>query len=202
LIGGEIGEQEEELTLRAIEIICKIAEDDKALVICGGTDMGVMAEVGQLRWRNSYNFPLIGITTEDMVTWPGGHRSSKFLWWGKLRYPLEPHYSHFVLVPGTEFGDESPWIFEAAALLSKGNRTVTILINGGDFSRKDIELSLNAGFQVIVLNHTGRLADDLAKEPNPDKSIIFVSAVVGQQIEDVIQTALSFDVAGHPNPRP
>ena len=67
----------------------------------------------------------------------------------KKRWQLEPHYSHFILVPGSQFGDESAWIVDTATL-SKGNRSVTILINGGEISRKDIELSLEHSRPVIT----------------------------------------------------
>ena len=133
--------------------------------------MGVMAEIGQIRARNGYKFPLVGITPEELVTWPGGPRSTKFLWWGKQLWQLEPHYSHFILVPGSEFGDESPWIVDTATLLSKDQRSVTILINGGEVSRKDIELSLENGRPVIALSRTGRLADELARQPERNKLI-------------------------------
>ena len=133
--------------------------------------MGVMAEIGQIRWQNGYKFPLVGIAPEELVTWPGGPRSTKFLWWGKQRWQLEPHYSHFILVPGSQFGDESPWIVDTATILSKGHQSVTILINGGEVSRKDIELSLENGRPVIALSRTGRLADELARQPNRHKLI-------------------------------
>ena len=107
LIGGDIDKQMAGATQRAIQTIAKVAEDMKAVVVCGGTDMGVMAVVGQMRSQNGHKFPLIGVAPEELVTWPGGPRSTKFLWWGKLRWQLEPHYSHFVLVPGSQFGDES-----------------------------------------------------------------------------------------------
>src|SRR5689334_13070029 len=162
LIGGEIDIPQAVLTRRAIETISRTAEDLHAVVICGGTDMGVMAEIGQIRSRKGYKFPLVGIAPEELVTWPGGPRSTKFLWWGYKRWRLEPHYSHFILVPGSHFGDESPWIVDAATLLSKDHQSVTILINGGEVSRKDIQLSLENGRPVIALSHTGRLADELA----------------------------------------
>src|SRR6185436_16175969 len=165
LIGGEVDEKQVDITRRAIEMISRIAEDMQAAVICGGTDMGVMAEIGQIRSRESYKFPLIGVTPEELVTWPGGPRDTKFLWWGKQRWQLESHYSHFILVPGVQFGDESPWIVDTATLLSQDHQSVTILINGGEVSRKDIQLSLENGRQVIVLSRTGRLADELASQP-------------------------------------
>ena len=191
LIGGNIDEQQADVTRRAIQTISRLAEDMNAVVVCGGTDMGVMAEIGQTRWRNRYNFPLVGITPEELATWPGGPRSTKFLWWGKQRWQLEPHYSHFILVPGSQFGDESPWIVDTATILSKGHRSVTILINGGEVSRKDIELSLENGRPVIALSRTGRLADELSRQPNRHKLITVAPANAEQRIVELVQTALS-----------
>ncbi len=191
LIGGEIEEQQADETRLAIQTIAKVAESMKAVVICGGTDMGVMAEIGQIRARNGYKFPLVGITPEELVTWPGGPRSSKFLWWGKQLWQLEPHYSHFILVPGSEFGDESPWIVDTATLLSKDQRSVTILINGGEVSRKDIQLSLENGRPVIALSRTGRLADELASQPERNKLITVLPVNAEKSIAEAVQMALS-----------
>jgi hypothetical protein len=153
--------------------------------------MGVMAEIGQIRGEKNYRFPLVGIAPTELVTWPGGPRNTKFLWWGKKRWQLAPHYSHFMLVPGSQFGDESPWILDAATSLSRGRMSVTILINGGEVSRKDIELSLENGRPVIALSRTGRLADELAGQPNRDKLITVISAEDEKRIDEVIRSALS-----------
>jgi hypothetical protein len=191
LIGGDIDEQQADVTRQAIQTIARVAEDIHAVMICGGTNMGVMAEIGQIRKREHYKFPLVGIAPEKLVAWPGGPHSTKFLWWGKQRWQLEAHYSHFMLVPGSQFGDESPWIVDMATLLSKGRKSVTILINGGEVSRKDIELSLEKGRPVIALSRTGRLADELARQPNRDKLITVVPANAEQRIIEVVQAALS-----------
>jgi len=191
LIGGEIDEQHADVTRQAIQTVARIAEDLHAVMICGGTDMGVMADIGQIRRLNHYKFPLIGIAPEELVAWPSGLRSTKFLWWGKQRWQLESHYTHFILVPGNQFGDESPWIVDAATILSKGHQSVTILINGGEVSRKDIELSLENGRPVIALSRTGRLADELSGQPNRHKLITVVPANVEQRIVEVVQAALS-----------
>jgi hypothetical protein len=155
--------------------------------------MGVMAEVGQIRWQNRYKFPLIGVTLEELVTWPGGPESTNVLWWGTKRWELEPHYSHFILVPGNEFGDESAWIVDTATILSKGHRSVTILINGGEVSRKDIDLSLENGRPVIALSRTGRLADELSRLPNRHKLITVAPANAEKRIVELVQTALSIN---------
>jgi hypothetical protein len=193
LIGGEIEEQHGDMTRRAIQSIAKTAEDMRAVVICRGTDMGVMAEIGRVRSQHSYKFQLVGITPEELVTWPGGPRNSKFLWWGKQRWQLESHCSHFILVPGSQFGDESPWIGDVAILLSRASESVTILISGGEASRKDIEVSLKNGRRVIVLSRTGRLADNLARQPERDKLITIIPANAEQRIIEAVQAALSIN---------
>lgn len=191
LIGGAMDEQQADVTRRAIHAISRAAEEMNAVIICGGTDMGIMAEVGQIRSQNGFKFPLVGITPEELVTWPGGPRSTKFLWLGKERWQLEAHYSHFILVPGSQFGDESPWIGDTATLLSNGQRSVTILINGGEVSRKDINLSLENGRPVIALSRTGRLADELARQPERDKLISVIPVNAEQRIIEAIQAAVS-----------
>ncbi len=191
LIGGEIEEEYTAVTNHAIHTISRVAEEIGALVVCGGTDMGVMAEIGQARWRDHYKFPLIGMAPEELVSWPGGPSSIKFLWWGKKRWPLADHYSRFILVPGSQFGDESSWIVEAASILSTGHRSVTILINGGEISRKDIELSLANGRPVIALSGTGRLADELANRPERHKLLTIVPANIEQRIVDEIKATLT-----------
>ena len=152
--------------------------------------MGVMAKIGQMRSQNQYKFPLVGITLEEMVTWPGGPHNANFLWLGKKRWQLEPHYSHFILVPGSDFGDESPWIVDAATILSKGHRSVTILINGGEVSRKDIELSFEKERPVIVLSRTGRLADEIARQPVRHKLVTMAPAHDEQRIVELVHAAL------------
>jgi hypothetical protein len=150
-----------------------------------------MSEIGHTRRRNHHKFPLVGIAPAELVTWPRGPESTKFLWWGKQRWQLESHYSHFILVPGNHFGDESPWIIDTATLLSRNQRSVTILINGGEVSRKDIELSLESGRPVIALSRTGRLADELARQPERNKLITVIPAHAEQKITEVIRAVLS-----------
>lgn len=196
LIGGKIEDQKKVATEQAIQAIAKTAEDLNAVMICGGTDMGVMAEIGQIRSQNNYKFPLVGITLEELVTWPGGPRNTKFLGLGKERWLLASHYSHFILVPGREFGDESLWIGDAAVLLSKGHQSVTILINGGDISRKDIEVSLENGRPVIALSNTGRLADELARQPATNSLLMVLPAAATETIAQDLRAALSLNESG------
>lgn len=191
LIGDEMDGQHADLTRRVIEMIAKTAQYMNAVVICRGTDVGVMAEIGRIRWRKRYKFPLVGIAPEQLVTWPSGPHSKRFLWWGSKRWQLESHYSHFILVPGGQFGDESPWITSAATLLSNGRQSVTILINGGEVSRKDIQLSLENGRRIIVLSRTGQLADELARQPVRNSLMTVLPVNAEKSIAEFLQAALS-----------
>lgn len=193
LIGGAIAEPQANATSQAIHTIAKLAHDLSIMIICGGTDMGVMAEISRVRSQNNYTFPLVGITLEDLVTWPDGPQSTKFLWWGIKRWQLEPHYPYFILVPGSHFGDESTWIVEAASIFSKGNQSVTVLINGGEISRKDIQLSLETGRPVIALSRTGRLADEITRDFNRNKLITVTPAYAETRVVEVIRSALHME---------
>ena len=200
LIGGKIQEQQVIMTHRVLESLAKIAEDMDALVICGCTDLAIMAEIGQIRRRKGYKFPLLGITLESFVTWPEGPRSTNFLWWGTKRWTLDPHYSHFILVPGSKIGDEAPWIVNTANILSKGRLSVTILINGGNDFRKDIKLSIENGRPVIALGGTGRLANELASEPNRNSLITVVPANAENRVDEAVYSALTTIEKNTPHP--
>jgi predicted Rossmann-fold nucleotide-binding protein len=177
LIGGHILPEHANVTLQAIDVVAKVAEALDAAVICGGTDVGVMAAIGKARGRGGYQFPLIGISPEGTVTWPEGPRNSAPFLPNNEREQLEPHHSHFILVPGNEFGDESKWIVRTASMIAtERNKSVTVLANGGKVSQQDVEEGLNAGRPLVVLAGTGRLADNIAEAQVRNKLIKVVPA--------------------------
>jgi hypothetical protein len=196
LIGGYIPDVNATVTQTAIEIIAAFAEENNITIICGGTTVGIMGSIGQTRLSYGYQFPLLGITLKNLVSWPDGLQSNRFLWWGRERWPLSSGYSHFMLVPGEQFGEDSPWIAEAASCLSQRDRSVTILANGGGVARKDIDFSLANNRPVIVLAGTGRLADELAAQPGEPSRRIAVQANDRNEIVDAIQTYLDGDTIG------
>jgi hypothetical protein len=163
LIGGHIFPEHANLTNQAIEVIAKTAEVLDAAIICGGTDVGVMSAIGKTRGRSGFQFPLIGIAPEGSVTWPEGTRSGGLIPVTSDREQLEPHHSHFILVPGNQFGDETKWISRAASMIAgPRHKSVSLLVNGGKVSQLDVDEGLAANRPLIVLSGTGRLADDIA----------------------------------------
>jgi predicted Rossmann-fold nucleotide-binding protein len=192
LIGGHILPEHANVTVQAIEVIAKTAEVLDAALICGGTDVGVMAAVGKSRGRNGFQFPLIGIAPEGIVTWPEGPRNGNLLLQGKEREQLESHHSHFILVPGSEFGDETKWIVRAATMIATGrNKSVMVLANGGKVSQMDVEEGLQADRPLIVLAGTGRLADEIASHPTKNNLIKIIPAHNRRLLGETLRAMLS-----------
>jgi hypothetical protein len=67
------------------------------------------------------------------------------------------------------------------------------LINGGEVSRKDIELSLENGRPVIALSRTGGLADELARQPERNNSITVFPVNAEKTIAEAVRAALSIN---------
>ena len=192
LIGGHIFPEHTNITNQAIEGIAKTADVLDAAVLCGGTDIGIMSAIGKARGRNGYQFPLVGIAPEGSVTWPEGPRSSSVLPSGNEREQLEPHHSHFILVPGNQFGDETKWMVRAASMIATGrHKSVTILVNGGKVSQQDVEEGLQADRPLIVLSGTGRLADEIASRPIKNNLIKIIPAHNRRLLAETLRTMLS-----------
>jgi hypothetical protein len=127
-----------------------------AAVVDGGTDAGVMRMIGRARAGHGDGFPLVGVAAEGTVRVPGG---------GPViddAADLEPHHSHVVLVPGTAWGDEAPWLAAVADALADGRPSLTVVVNGGEITYADAAASIVRGRPVVVLAGTGRTADAIA----------------------------------------
>ena len=95
-----------------VEVLAPLAEDLGAAIVDGGTDAGVMRLMGQARHETNATFPLVGVSAVGTVVLPGASSSPPDA------APLEPHHTHFILVPGSEWGDESPWLPRVASGLA------------------------------------------------------------------------------------
>jgi hypothetical protein len=84
------------------------------------------------------------------------------------RTRLDPDHSHFLLVPGDEWGAEARWIARVATVLAGDTPSATVLINGGEIAYSDVERSVAAGRSVLAVAGSGRTADHLAAELQRD----------------------------------
>ena len=138
--------------------IVALSERLRSSIVDGGTDAGIMRLGGKASAAAQATFPLVGVAAEGTVVIPGGLPA------GEDAYPLEPNHSRFVLVPGSDWGDEVPWLGRVAEALAGSAPTATVLVNGGDVARRDVEASVEAGRAVVVVAGSGRAADELAGE--------------------------------------
>lgn len=123
-------------------------------LVDGGTATGVMRAAGDARTTANGHFPLVGVVVEALARKPGDRK--------REGTNLDRGHTHFVLVPGADWGDESPWLARFAATLARTAGSATLLANGGEVAWKDAELSINLTRRVIAAAGTGRAADELA----------------------------------------
>lgn len=160
IVGGASGMSPESLNqLQAlfVEALAPLAHRLNARVVDGGTDAGVMKLIGQARYDTASTFSLIGVAAIGTVDLPNGPVPPC-----SDSAPLEPHHTHFLLVPGELWGDEAPWIARIAGVLSSNEPSITLLINGGKIAWQDVYNSVRANRPVVVVGGSGRTADELA----------------------------------------
>jgi len=151
LVGGAggIGWWDQFPMSRAIRIIARLAEQTGSVVIDGGTQAGIMTEIGVQRKRNKLSFPLVGVVFDKLLMQeePGSI--------------LDSNHTHFFLIPGEDWGDEAAWISKIATAIAGDQKSITVLVNGGNIARTDVEYSLLENRPAFVMRGTGRMADEI-----------------------------------------
>lgn len=137
-------------------VVLPLLDRRDAAAVDGGTDSGVMRVIGRARSAADHRFPLVGVAAEGTVVVPGSGLADPD------RVDLEPNHTHVVLVPGSRWGEESPWLAEVADVVADGAPSVTVVVNGGEITFDDALTSLDRGRPVVVLAGTGRTADEIA----------------------------------------
>ena len=162
VVGGASGMPAESPDLSALfdNVLAPLAERAGATVVDGGTDEGVMRLMGAARAAGSHTFPLVGVVVEELAAYGDPVTDDAVA--------LERNHTHFVLVPGAEWGDESPWVARVASVLAAGRGSATVLVNGGETAWLDVEHSIEAGRAVVVISGSGRTADTIAAAVDGD----------------------------------
>lgn len=178
LVGGAggIGWWDKFPMRKAIGIIAKLAEETQSAVVDGGTQAGIMQEIGRQRKRNKFSFPLIGVVFDSLLIKeePGS--------------VLDPNHSHFFLIPGEDWGDESAWISKIATAIAGEKKSITILVNGGQISRTDVDYSTLEDRPTFVMRGTGRMADKITLG---DKIVPIDISENPDQIREFLKTRLA-----------
>ncbi len=130
--------------------VARIAAEESLAIITGATDAGIISLLGRgvEKWR--LNAPLIGVAPDKLVTWPGRKEGDT---------PLEPHHSHFVLVEGEDWGDETKTMYALAGELSESCPSLAVYAGGGNVAGNEMQANVNQGRQMILIDGSGRKTD-------------------------------------------
>jgi hypothetical protein len=172
LVGGAggIGFLDKFPMKKAVGIVAQLAEETGCVVLDGGTRAGIMTEIGVQRKKHGYTFPLVGVVFDALLM---KEEPSSI---------LDPNHTHFLLIPGSDWGDESAWISKIATVVAGDRKSVTILVNGGKISRSDVEYSLMEKRPTFVMRGTGRLADEITLTGN------VIAVDVSQKPDAILET--------------
>ena len=159
LFGGAAGLDESRKSHLAnlfVEGVIPVAAKMGVLIVDGGTQSGVMAIMGQAVARSRAAVQLLGIAPKGKITNPEIAGASTI----SEGAPLEPNHSHFLLVESNKWGGETTKMLELARAFNVS--TVAILVNGGAIAADEALQSVRTGWQVIVIEGSGRFADELS----------------------------------------
>lgn len=158
-VGGAKGlgaEHQDAVRDLLLEQVLPVLERLGAVVVDGGTQSGIMRLLGEAAVLQGARVPLIGVAAEGTVRLPNHPAPME----GAAE--LEPHHTGILLFPGTEWGDEVPWIDGIADRLAGSAPSATLLVNGGEITYEDAQISVRSGRPVVVVSGTGRAADTIA----------------------------------------
>lgn len=137
-------------------VLAPLAQELGVTVVDGGTDAGIMQLMGRARSEIGGTFPLIGVAPSGLVDLPDNPAA------GEDSAPLEANHTHCLLIPGRQWGDESPWIARVASLLAASSPSTAVLVNGGEVTWMDAQSNVAVERMVVVMDGSGRTADILA----------------------------------------
>ena len=160
VIGGasQISSQDfDRMRLLFQTVLAPVAQSVGATVIDGGTAAGIMQLMGEARsalpLSDGDRFPLVGIAPDALTRYPGQDEGLADA------AMLEMHHSHFIGVPGTQWGDESESLARVATVIAAGAPSVAIAMNGGEVTLLDMQCNVAEGREIWAIAGTGRNTD-------------------------------------------
>jgi len=167
-----------------LDDVLQYAADNDAIIIDGGTKSGIMEIVGQRasKIEQSKKPIILGVAPAGLISlFNSTKQEDNYKNEGDNdrendKVLLDPNHSHFVLVEGDKWGDETIKLFEIASSLSTSDiPIVALLAGGGRISKKEILFCINQNWPVIVIEKTGYLADEIASYKNQKQTFEKIS---------------------------
>jgi hypothetical protein len=159
--GGMSADEVQAVQSFLTESLAPFAEQYRILIIDGGTQAGAMLAMGDARDAVRGTYLLLGVCPEGVVDFPTGTPADQ-----ANTSLLDSSHSHFILVDGDDFGDESELL--VGLLQATGKPGFALVINGGGIVYKEVQAHAQAGNTIVTVRGSGRVADDLA-DPNNER---------------------------------
>ena len=154
-VGGLDGAGMQRLRVLFADAIVPVMAERNAVGVGGGLAAGVGALLGAARTARGASLPLVGVVAAGRVQ-VGGQSPVG------VDAVLEPHHTHFVVLPANRRGAEAEWVARSAKFLAGGAPSVTVLVGGDPAAYADVDHSIKAGRPVVVIKGSGGIADVIA----------------------------------------
>lgn len=175
-LNGGTAELDQELATRLelllVDGLARVAAVESLTIVTGATDAGIFSLLGHgvEKWR--LRTSLIGVAPDALVTWPGR---------GTGETQLEPHHTHFVLVEGENWGDESETMYALVRELSRECPSVAVFAGGGKITVHEMQANVAQQRSMIFVAGSGRKTDAVLAarrgENSADDSIQQIAAM-------------------------
>lgn len=127
------------------KVVVAVAQEVVATVVGGGGAGGLAEAVGRARQGKKAGFPMVGVASDSAQP-----------------DDLEPAHTHFVLVPADHGAGVARWIAHVATAAAGGNRSVALVVAGGEPAWEAVAAHARVGRPVMAVARTGGVADQLA----------------------------------------
>lgn len=155
---GEITQLEtEQLGALIREVVVPIAHEYGVTIVDGGTDAGVMRLLGEAHAElRGSRCKLVGVAPLGKIK-PSNAPDA---------VDAERHHGWLVLAPGSEWSSELTLLSDLSERLAGDSRPIALVLGGGKGTRREFELAVRRRWPILLVNGTGRLADELAADPS------------------------------------
>ena len=132
------------------KVVVAVAEAVEATVVDEGDAGGLAGVLGQARHDKKAGFPFIGVAAQRS----GLHQVDPDT--------LDPAHTHLVFVPGDGGAGLARWVAAVATAVAGGNRSVALVVAGGDPAWESVAAQIRADRLVMAVARSGGVADHLA----------------------------------------
>ena len=163
VVNGETGDNPGFPAARVREVLRSVVRQLSVcpgpVIISGGTRAGVFALLDEVVHELGFPGPVVGVVPAGQINRPEGT-------------PLATHHTDVLMVAGDAWGDETSFLLALCRELDRRGPMVALVAGGGRQTLVEVEGHLVDRRSVVVLQGTGRAADDLAAQSPPHQNVI------------------------------